>query len=439
MNRGIRNVRQKNKGEAERASCEDKVSSRELRHRARAQTKGADPLNPGSIESQQETPGSLTSEIDQIEVEATVVVQEQTKRDDMNNPTLDAENSDTSQNSQQDPMEISTDAMQEPRVAGESEEANSTIVDVELPDPFDIDSKDAGNQFAVTEYLSDIHRMLRVNEERCIIDQNYMSRQPDINARMRVILNDWLIEVHLKFKLRQETLYLCFQLIDRFLSSNTVPRQSLQLVGMTGLMLASKYEEIYPPEIRDYIYICDNAYTRDQILKMEQTMLNKLNYTLSLPTCWSWMKRFAKVAHKENDLEFFHLLSYMIELSYFQMKMLAYRPSMLVAASVCFAKKMLKEDPEWSEMLQHHTGYEVQNMIPCMNDLRGLILQAKNETQYKAVYKKFSHSKYSQVCCVPTSWNLLTNKSAGHEILYRSHPRDVVVGDLSPSLVAVYL
>ena len=118
-----------------------------------------------------------------------------------------------------------------------------------------------------------------------------------------------------------------------------------QLVGVTGLMLASKYEEIYPPEIRDYVYICDNAYTRDQILKMEQTMLDKLNYTLSLPTCWSWMKRFAKAAHKENDLEFFHLLSYMIELSYFQMKMLSYRPSMLVAASVCFAKKVCFEIP----------------------------------------------------------------------------------------------
>jgi hypothetical protein len=55
--------------------------------------------------------------------------------------------------------------------------------------------------------------------------------------------------VHLKFKLRQETLYLCFQIIDRFLEKQLVARSRLQLVGVTGLMLASKYEEIYPPEV----------------------------------------------------------------------------------------------------------------------------------------------------------------------------------------------
>jgi hypothetical protein len=107
-----------------------------------------------------------------------------------------------------------------------------------------------------------------------MVNPAYMLRQTDINAKMRVILNDWLVEVpwtslrpkdcspllcaysvslliqvHLKFKLRQETLYLCFQIIDRFLEKQLVARSRLQLVGVTGLMLASKYEEIYPPEV----------------------------------------------------------------------------------------------------------------------------------------------------------------------------------------------
>ena len=126
------------------------------------------------------------------------------------------------------------------------------------------------DQFCVTEYTEEIYAYLRLNESRSLVDDDYMSRQPDINAKMRVILNDWLVEVHLKFKLRQETLYLCFQLIDRFLENTNVQRQKLQLVGVTGLMLASKYEEIYPPEVRDYVYICDNAYSREEILQMEQ-------------------------------------------------------------------------------------------------------------------------------------------------------------------------
>ena len=135
---------------------------------------------------------------------------------------------------------------------------------------FDIDAGDRMDQFCVTEYTEEIYAYLRLNESRSLVDHDYMSRQPDINAKMRVILNDWLVEVHLKFKLRQETLYLCFQLIDRFLENTNVQRQKLQLVGVTGLMLASKYEEIYPPEVRDYVYICDNAYSREEILQMEQ-------------------------------------------------------------------------------------------------------------------------------------------------------------------------
>ena len=138
------------------------------------------------------------------------------------------------------------------------------------PPAYDIDAPHQLNEFYVTEFADQIYTFLRRDETRGMVDADYMSRQTDINGRMRVILNDWLVEVHLKFKLRQETLYLCFQLIDRFLENTNVPRQRLQLVGVTGLMLASKYEEIYPPEVRDYVYICDNAYTREEILQMEQ-------------------------------------------------------------------------------------------------------------------------------------------------------------------------
>lgn len=83
---------------------------------------------------------------------------------------------------------------------------------------------------------------------------------------MRAILIDWLVEVHLKFKLVPETLYLTVNLIDRYLEKEQVNRQKLQLVGVTSMMIASKYEEIYPPIIKDFVYITDNAYTKEEIL-----------------------------------------------------------------------------------------------------------------------------------------------------------------------------
>ena len=65
-----------------------------------------------------------------------------------------------------------------------------------------------------------------------------------------------------------ETLFLTINLIDRFLACQTVARKNLQLVGITAMMLASKYEEIWAPEVKDFVYISDKAYTKDQVLDM---------------------------------------------------------------------------------------------------------------------------------------------------------------------------
>ena len=59
-----------------------------------------------------------------------------------------------------------------------------------------------------------------------------------------------------------ETLHLTANLIDRFLASRNVSRKRLQLVGVTAMLIASKYEEIWAPEVRDFVYISDKAYDR---------------------------------------------------------------------------------------------------------------------------------------------------------------------------------
>jgi len=85
------------------------------------------------------------------------------------------------------------------------------------------------------------------------------NKQNDINEKMRSILVDWLVEVHVKFKLLPETLFLTVNLIDRYLEAKKVLRQKLQLVGVTSMLIASKYEEIYAPEVKDFVYITDKA------------------------------------------------------------------------------------------------------------------------------------------------------------------------------------
>jgi Cyclin, N-terminal domain len=134
--------------------------------------------------------------------------------------------------------------------------------------PFDnIDERDADDPLCATTYVNDMYDHFRLVESRKSVRPLYMESQPQINERMRSILVDWLIEVHLKFKLVPETLYLTINLIDRYLERREVTRPKLQLVGVTSLLIAAKYEEIYPPELRDLVYICDRAYTRNEVSK----------------------------------------------------------------------------------------------------------------------------------------------------------------------------
>ena len=135
----------------------------------------------------------------------------------------------------------------------------------------DIDERDAEDPLCATGYVSEMYVLFRENEVASSVRPVYMEGQPHINERMRSILVDWLIEVHLKFKLVPETLYLTINLIDRYLQLKEVSRPKLQLVGVTSLLIASKYEEIYPPELRDLVYICDRAYTRQDVSKTEPT------------------------------------------------------------------------------------------------------------------------------------------------------------------------
>ena len=86
-------------------------------------------------------------------------------------------------------------------------------------------------------------------------------------------------QVHHRFELMEETLFLTVNLIDRFLERQTVIRKKLQLVGVTAMLLACKYEEVSVPVIEDFIVITDKAYTKKDVLDMV-SKINLLKYLL---------------------------------------------------------------------------------------------------------------------------------------------------------------
>lgn len=224
---------------------------------------------------------------------------------------------------------------------------------------------------------------------------SYMRNQPDINERMRAILVDWLVEVHLKFKLMPEVLPLTVNLIDRYLERRKVVRSKLQLVGVTCMLIASKYEEIYAPEIQDFVYITDRAYNKQEILRMESDVLNTLKFQCTVPTTHTFMHRFVKAARLDKRGTTAMLTRYLIERTMQEYSMLKYLPSTIAAAAVHLALRKTGR-PAWSPVLQYHTGHTAETLRSCAEDI-ALIAANAETTSLRAVRTKYSSSRYGSV------------------------------------------
>ncbi|OMO62064.1 hypothetical protein COLO4_33247 [Corchorus olitorius] len=269
----------------------------------------------------------------------------------------------------------------------------------------DIDGADAGNELAVTEYVDDIYNFYKLTENDGRV-HDYMGLQPDINAKMRSILVDWLIEVHRKFELMPETLYLTMNIVDRYLSMKVVPRRELQLVGISAMLIACKYEEIWAPEVNDFVFISDNAYARQHILVMEKAILEKLEWYLTVPTPYVFLVRYIKASTPSDD-KMENLVFFLAELSLVQYPaVVMYCPSMLAAAAVYAARCTLGMSPLWSETLKHHTGYSEDQLKNCAKLLVKFHSTAA-ESKLKAVHRKFSNQDRNAVALLPPARDLL--------------------------------
>ncbi|KAG0567129.1 hypothetical protein KC19_7G112700 [Ceratodon purpureus] len=287
--------------------------------------------------------------------------------------------------------------------------------EAEEPIP-NIDQHDEGNQLAVVDYIEDIYSFYRKSEVQSCVPADYMSRQSDINEKMRAILIDWLIEVHLKFKLMPETLYLTTNLIDRYLCTQSVSRKNLQLVGVTAMLLAAKYEEIWAPEVNDFVHISDNAYTRDEVLTMEKNMLNTLKFNLTVPTPYVFIVRFLKASacdkqEKTVSAQLEMVAWFLVELCLTEYPMLKYAPSLIAAAAVYTAQVTLARQPRWGPALQRHSGYTEAHIKECASMMANLHSKA-SEGNLTVVHKKYSQAKLLSVAKLPYAASLCTAHSS---------------------------
>ncbi|XP_023645481.1 putative cyclin-B3-1 isoform X2 [Capsella rubella] len=253
---------------------------------------------------------------------------------------------------------------------------------------------DESNPLEVAEYVDDIYQFYWISEALNPALGFYLTAHTEVSPVTRGILINWLIEVHFKFDLMHETLYLTMNLLDRYLSQVPIGKNEMQLIGLTALLLASKYEDYWHPRINDLISISAESYTREQILGMERIMLKELKFRLNAPTPYVFMLRFLKAAQSNKKLE--QLAFYLIELCLVEYEALKYKPSLLCASAIYVARCTLHMTPVWTSLLNNHTRYNVSQM----KDSSDMILRfhkAAKTGKLRVTYEKYMNPNHSNV------------------------------------------
>jgi len=142
-----------------------------------------------------------------------------------------------------------------------------------------------------------------------------------------------------------------------------------QLVGITALLLASKYEEIHPFSPSDASYITDHAYEKDEVIAMEFEILTRLNYDLTFPTILTFLARVTQLAGITHDLQACFFAMYLCELSLVKVKLQSFEPSRIATASVYLTCKMMKVAPSYTMLMKNHIGYSEQQVRECVREL----------------------------------------------------------------------
>lgn len=270
--------------------------------------------------------------------------------------------------------------------------------------PVDMPNKE--NVLEVPEYISDIMQRL-FDREVATRPHPYMSEQPSLNTNMRSILIDWLVEVHMKFRLEQCTLYLAVNIIDRYLERTVIERCRLQLVGVTAMLIACKVEEIYPPEVRDCVYICDRAYSRQEVLQMEAAILLTLEYRLSVPTGLPFLHRFLSITRATKLQQC--AANYYMERMLQEYTALKHRPSLMAASCVVLAlnnKSIRRKEgltgpqPGVPKVLLDYTGFDFAKILDVCDKICGKVQNTQvtnSRRELISVKRKYEATRYMYI------------------------------------------
>lgn len=257
-----------------------------------------------------------------------------------------------------------------------------------IKDAKDLDAEDLDDPLMVAEYVHEIFDYMKELEISTMPNPDYMSSQGELEWKMRGILVDWLLEVHTRFRLLPETLFLAVNIIDRFLSCKVVQLDRLQLVGVTAMFIASKYEEVLSPHVQNFVHVADDGFTESEILSAERFVLASLDYDLSYPNPMNFLRRISKADNY--DIQTRTLGKYLLEIGCLDHRFLKYPPSHVAAAAMYLARLALDRGP-WDATLSKYAGYTEHEIEPVF---KLMVDYLHAPVAHDAFFRKYASKKF---------------------------------------------
>lgn len=265
------------------------------------------------------------------------------------------------------------------------------------------------NKNPIEEYDEVIMKNLFIEENNNRPDYKKISEVfSEENKSYRLICLNLLINLSETFEFRQETIYLTINLFDRYILSLKLSNQlninKLKNILLACIFIASKYEEIYPPILDDYLDIF--LFPKEEILKFEYEVLECTNFELHICSPYLFLTKFFDAFGKNESKKIIHGAQFILDICIMAPEFCILKPSFQAAICLYLSKKFLNnkiyKKQIWSADNKFITGYSEDEIkknlkIPLKiikHFFAGSYIKDITKT---ALFKKYSNNKYSEV------------------------------------------
>ena len=263
----------------------------------------------------------------------------------------------------------------------------------------DFDGETLGDPMQNGEYVMETFQYYKDREADFVVG-DYLSQQKEITQAMRAILVDWLVEVQESFELNHETLYTAVKITDLYLSKKQVKKEELQLVGATACLIACKVDERIPPLLDDFLYVCDDAYNRDELMKMERKMLKVVGFDLGYSLSYRYVRRYGRVCRV--TMPVLTLARYILEMSLMEYTLNTNTSESRLAATCLVLAMKMKGITGFKPTLEYYSGYKLSQLEDIFNKLVAMLKKPAG-ANLKTIKSKYSHKVFHEVALIPVS------------------------------------